>query len=265
MPYTQDKNDYCATYAVASALKHEGHTAAASTIAALAQESRNLDAGANVLKWLAARVRAAVQPAYRVRRIREPLSYDPLAPTEHGRIVLMQLVDSSGSSRHAVATAAGWIFDPNRACALPLTAANLDACCIGTTRYRAVAAGFYLFAASKAGSPPPPPSPPPSQSPPSPPSQPSPQSQQSSVSSFSFNSQCPFLEGSEGVGPRLGHRRRGLLIHAAHPTRAPHARTPSLAPHTHAPSLLHRRSHLRVAPRCRLLSHRAHPGGAHGV
>ena len=198
MPYTQDKNDYCATYAVASALKHEGHTAAASTIAALAQESRNLDAGANVLKWLAARVRAAVQPAYRVRRIREPLSYDPLAPTEHGRIVLMQLVDSSGSSRHAVATAAGWIFDPNRACALPLTAANLDACCIGTTRYRAVAAGFYLFAASKAGSPPPPPSPPPSQSPPSPPSQPSPQSQPSSVSSFSFNSQCPFLEGSEG-------------------------------------------------------------------
>ena len=40
--------------------------------------------------------------------------------------------------------AAGWLFDPNQAHALPLSAAGLDACCLGGARFASVVKGFEM-------------------------------------------------------------------------------------------------------------------------
>ena len=62
----------------------------------------------------------------------------------------MQIVDSYGDISHCVTmTDDGWIFDSNKAYALPLTKSGLNDCCLSDATFRRVIKGFHVVHSAK--------------------------------------------------------------------------------------------------------------------
>ena len=144
--WTQAGKEFCVAYSVASAVHHCGDEAAARRIANLAERVLQQPAGTDRVTWLAVECRQQLQPAWSVRSL--DTTVDPLTLLAGDRsgesVTMVQLRDSSGNLRHCVASARGWLFDPNKTSAVQLSRAGLDACCLGAATFHSIIGGFRL-------------------------------------------------------------------------------------------------------------------------
>jgi hypothetical protein len=79
-----------------------------------------------------------------IKSIEKVAAFDPLTACPDGSALVMHLKETDGSAEHAVAIARGFIFDANRAHALPLTTASL-----ATLKYAGIVSSTVLTPSAK--------------------------------------------------------------------------------------------------------------------
>ena len=149
--YPQHENDYCVAYSAASGLHAAGDADSAASVARLAPQIVGLPAGNDRVQWLTHHSAQQLQPHWETRKLKSVGQHDAAAflaqlsaAAAAGTVTVFQIQDSAGNVQHCAAAAAGWLFDPNQAHALPLSAAGLDACCLGGARFASVVKGFEM-------------------------------------------------------------------------------------------------------------------------
>ena len=149
--YPQHNNNYCVSFSLASALCAAGDTASAAAIAALAQQIVELPAGSDRVAWLRHDCNQRLQPRWQTRKLKSVGQLNAsaflalLRAAADGTVTVFQIQDSCGNVQHCAAAVAGWLLDPNKAHALPLSDGGLDACCLGDARFAFVVNGFQLL------------------------------------------------------------------------------------------------------------------------
>ena len=131
-----------------------GRRHAARAVAGLADASLT---ETDAVKFVQTRCRELLQPRFEVRKLKNALAFKPLSFAsselvgQGARVItVMQIVDSLGDISHCVTMIDdGWLFDSNKAHALPLTRSGLDDCCLGDATFRGVVKGFHLVRATK--------------------------------------------------------------------------------------------------------------------
>ena len=111
----------------------------------------------DAVKFVQTRCRELLQPRFEVRKLKNALAFKPLSFAsselvgQGARVItVMQIVDSLGDISHCVTmTDDGWLFDSNKAHALPLTQSGLDDCCLRDATFSGVVKGFHLVHAAK--------------------------------------------------------------------------------------------------------------------
>lgn len=149
--YPQHENDYCVAYSAASGLHAAGDADSAASVARLASQIVGLPAGSDRVQWLTHQLVQQLRPHWETRKLKSVGQHDAAAflallsaAAAAGTVTVFQIQDSAGNVQHCAAAAAGWLFDPNQAHALPLSAAGLDACCLGGARFASVVKGFEM-------------------------------------------------------------------------------------------------------------------------
>ena len=130
--------ELCVAYATAGGVDLLGDAANADWIGELGAPSLDLPPGESRVEFVRTKCMETLQPTYTMKRLRSPLQLSlaqVLAPPAADVVVVYRIIDSHEFPDHCLATVAdaqgaGWICDMNHASYLPLTAANLDACCI---------------------------------------------------------------------------------------------------------------------------------------
>jgi hypothetical protein len=131
--YQQDSLEICATSSLACAFHFAGFESEAEHLDAFGKEF--LKSQKQTSKIL---VKAICMIQERFRRITKLWhcekidlgTFRPLAPSPD--IAVMVLLSADGSTKHAVSTVNGWIFDSNESHALPLMPESFDRCCDAT-------------------------------------------------------------------------------------------------------------------------------------
>ena len=133
---------YCASLGLALALRDAGLDAAAERLergapAILASSSQ------------AAAVQELLQSTGQFRPLKVLANFQPLVDvSEHP--TLLQLRASDGDNTHFVAVRGRWLFDANHPEPRPLTAAGLDACCLGDATYARASHAVRFVPSNKA-------------------------------------------------------------------------------------------------------------------
>ena len=149
--YQQGDDDYCVSYSAASALHAAGDAAAAAVIAAHASKLVGLPAGSNRVECLMHCCNQQLQPQWQTLQLKSVGQLDASAflallhAADDGTVTVFQIRDSCCNVQHCAAAAGGWLLDPNKARALPLSDIGLDACCLGGARFAYVVSGFQLL------------------------------------------------------------------------------------------------------------------------
>ena len=155
LAYPQYESNFCVTHSAASALHAAGDAASAAYVAWLAPQVVGLPVGADRVHWLMHHCAQRLQRwGWQTLKLKlmsagRPLDASALLAlllrtADAGIITVFQMEDSVGNVQHCAAAAVGWLFDPNKARALPLSDAGLDACCLGGARLAFVVKGFQM-------------------------------------------------------------------------------------------------------------------------
>ena len=121
--FPQGDKDYCVAYSAVSVVYFQGDRKAAAVIYQLAAPSLKQPVGVNRVKWVKNECAQRLRPRLCTRKlpnVQQMSKVDLLALLAAPDVVtVIQLEDSNGNIRHCVAAYGGWLFDPNKPCAVP--------------------------------------------------------------------------------------------------------------------------------------------------
>ena len=138
----QGDQPYCASYGLASALRHCGFQAHAEHLESRAAEVLACKTNQAAKAVLVVDSKGGWSETKRLG------NFDPLTDrSPHPTIV--QLNASDGDNTHVVGVAGDWIFDSNKPAALPLSRESLDACCLGDAVFKNASYAVRLVAGTK--------------------------------------------------------------------------------------------------------------------
>jgi len=121
---SEEGEDFCLPYCVASAAKHLGDDKLPPILKERASEIEQIEKQMEKVRSIAVEIGWT---ATRIKSNEEVASFNPLTACPHGSVLVMHLKEADGAADHAWSVALGYIFDANRTHAIPLSESSLSA------------------------------------------------------------------------------------------------------------------------------------------